>query len=78
MQVGILDVERMRVETTFRPVQKKEIYSLMWQNNMIYFIVNRVVGIYAARQPNAGECLTQMMAYIVCLILCIAFAIGDL
>ncbi|TDG50726.1 hypothetical protein AWZ03_002715 [Drosophila navojoa] len=27
--VGILDVERMRLKTTFRPVQKKEIYSLV-------------------------------------------------
>lgn len=77
MQVGILDVERMRVKTTFRPVQRKEIYSLVWQEDYIYFIVNRMVGMYFARQPKTGESSTQVMAHIVRLVLCIALAISD-
>lgn len=77
MQVGILDVERMRVKNTFRPVQKKEIYSLVWKEDYIYFIVNRMVGMYSARQPNQGESSTQVMAHIVRLVLCIALAIRD-
>ncbi|XP_060660494.1 LOW QUALITY PROTEIN: protein rigor mortis [Drosophila nasuta] len=50
--VGIIDVDSMRVKTTFRNVYKKEVYSLMWQDNYIYFIVNRVLGVYTANQPK--------------------------
>ncbi|EDW08234.1 protein rigor mortis [Drosophila mojavensis] len=57
--VGILDVERMRVKNTFRPVQKKEIYSLVWKEDYIYFIVNRMVGMYSARQPNQEALLMK-------------------
>lgn len=45
----------MRVKTTFRPVQKKEIYSIMWKENYIYFIVNRLLGIYDVSQPKKGK-----------------------
>ncbi|XP_034477563.1 protein rigor mortis isoform X1 [Drosophila innubila] len=44
--VGILDVESMRVRTTFRHVYKKEVYSLMWQDKYIYFIANHLLGVY--------------------------------
>ncbi|EDW02428.1 GH19896 [Drosophila grimshawi] len=59
--VGVLDVERMRVKTTFRPVQKKEIYSLMWQANYIFCIVNRVLAIYDLTQPQKDA---QLLRYI--------------
>ncbi|EDW58868.1 gem-associated protein 5 [Drosophila virilis] len=57
--VGILDVERMRVKTTFRPVQKKEIYSILWKENYIYFIVNRLLGIYDVSQPKKDALLLR-------------------
>ncbi|KAH8371286.1 hypothetical protein KR093_006792 [Drosophila rubida] len=50
--VGIIDVDSMRVRTTFRSVHKKEVYSLMWQDNYIYFIANHVLGVYTANQPK--------------------------
>ncbi|KAH8301726.1 hypothetical protein KR059_010024 [Drosophila kikkawai] len=44
--VGILDVEMMKVKTVLRTPQKKEVYSLVWQDHYIYFIVNRQLGIF--------------------------------
>ncbi|KAH8373016.1 hypothetical protein KR009_010268 [Drosophila setifemur] len=44
--VGIIDVERMKVKTFLRTPHKKEIYSLVWQDSNIYFIVNRVLGFF--------------------------------
>ncbi|XP_039479963.1 protein rigor mortis [Drosophila santomea] len=44
--VGILDVERMKVKTHLRTPHKKEVYSLVWQDHFIYFIVNRVLGFF--------------------------------
>lgn len=54
-QVGILDVESMRLRTTFRGVHKNEIYSLIWQENYIYFIVNRVLCVCNAAQSKKGK-----------------------
>ncbi|KAH8260985.1 hypothetical protein KR044_001584 [Drosophila immigrans] len=59
--VGIIDVDSLRVKTTFRSVHKKEVYSLMWQDNYIYFIVNRVLGVYTANQPKKGKSALHMM-----------------
>ncbi|KAH8290425.1 hypothetical protein KR054_002817 [Drosophila jambulina] len=44
--VGILDVESMRVKTVLKTPHKKEVYSLVWQDHYIYFIVNRQLGIF--------------------------------
>ncbi|KAH8253018.1 hypothetical protein KR032_003203 [Drosophila birchii] len=44
--VGILDVENMKVKTVLKTPQKKEVYSLAWQDHYIYFIANRQLGIF--------------------------------
>ncbi|KAH8257917.1 hypothetical protein KR038_002991 [Drosophila bunnanda] len=44
--VGIIDVDGMKIRTVLKTPQKKEVYSLVWQDHYIYFIVNRQLGIF--------------------------------
>ncbi|XP_016930052.3 gem-associated protein 5 [Drosophila suzukii] len=61
--VGILDVERMKVKTHLRTPHKKEVYSLVWQDHFIYFIVNRVFGFFdlskSKTEPTVVNCISR-------------------
>ncbi|XP_052840354.1 LOW QUALITY PROTEIN: protein rigor mortis [Drosophila gunungcola] len=61
--VGILDVERMKVKTHLRTPHKKEVYSLVWQDHYIYFIVNRVFGFFdlsrSKTDPIVVNCISR-------------------
>lgn len=65
-QVGILDVERMKVKTHLRTPHKKEVYSLVWQDHFIYFIVNRVLGFFDLRKSKIGEYMFLAVLYLCC------------
>jgi len=79
--VGILDVERMKVKTHLRTPHKKEVYSLVWQDHFIYFIVNRVFGFFDLSKSKTGEYrflpLLLMLPSVVGLVLGIALPIAD-
>ncbi|XP_017073187.1 protein rigor mortis [Drosophila eugracilis] len=61
--VGILDVERMKVKTHLGTSHKKEVYSLVWQDHYIYFIVNRVFGFFdlskSKGEPTIVNCISR-------------------
>lgn len=54
--MGILDVESMKVKTMLKTPHKKEVYSLVWQDHYIYFIVNRQLGVFDLDKSKGGEC----------------------
>ncbi|KAH8279309.1 hypothetical protein KR026_006088 [Drosophila bipectinata] len=60
--VGILDVERMKVKTILRTPHKKEIYSLAWQDDYIYFVVNRVFGFFDLRKSKGEPIIVTSIA----------------
>ncbi|BFG06122.1 protein rigor mortis [Drosophila madeirensis] len=59
--VVILDVESMRVKRTIQGPQKKEVYSVVWQENYIYFVVNRKLCLFDVTKPNAGATALNLM-----------------
>ncbi|KAH8373780.1 hypothetical protein KR200_008154 [Drosophila serrata] len=42
----------MKIKTVLKTSQKKEVYSLVWQDHYIYFIVNRQLGVFDLDKSN--------------------------
>ncbi|XP_022228177.2 protein rigor mortis [Drosophila obscura] len=59
--VVILDVESMKVKRTIQGPQKKEVYSLVWQDNYIYFVVNRKLYLVDVTKPKAEPLVLNLM-----------------
>ncbi|XP_017146579.1 protein rigor mortis [Drosophila miranda] len=59
--VAILDVETMKVKRTIQGPQKKEVYSLVWQENYIYFVVNRKLCFVDLSRPKTEVTVLNLM-----------------